>query len=1157
MRRIVSILFLLISLNLNAQVTIIVDELPLGTPKNTQLYISGSFEGWSGGKKEYQLEKKGKIFSIRLENLSKNILFKFTQGSWKTVESSKEGTSIDNRTYNFDKSNDTLKIKIAGWSHLISKKKSSTAAKNVTVFSELFEIPQLKRKRKVRIYLPPGYHKSKETYPVVYMHDGQNLFDKETSFSGEWSVDETLNKLYEEQNLKLIVVGIDNGGAKRLDEYSPWKNEKYGGGEGDEYLDFITKTLKPFIDSNYKTLKNKKNTAIIGSSMGGLISHYAALKYPSIFGKVGVYSPAFWFAPKVFDFTKNHSKLIDTRMYFLAGGKEGGNTAYNEINQTVKDMNKMVHVLKKNGFSSNNLISKVVPDGKHNEKLWRNNFEETIKWLFKNHETQREFVNSSLTNNQLHIHVSDGKYIIKYYTSNTVETTFIPKDQQENLKKSHAVVLKPQNTNIDYKEENQNILYRKDKFLVKVTKKPFHISYWYKENELISEKNGYQRNDEFETLQFNITPKEILYGGGARALGMNRRGNRLQLYNKAHYGYEEKSSLMNFTMPLVYSSKQYAIHFDNAPIGYLDLDSKKKNTLTYETISGRKTYQIVAGNSWLDLIDNYTSLTGKQPMLPRWALGNFSSRFGYHSQKETENTIQKFKDEKIPVDAFILDLFWFGKDIQGTMGNLEVYKDSFPDMKGMVSKFKKQGVKTVLITEPFILSTSKKWDEAVEKNILAKDSVGNPARFDFYFGNTGIVDIYNKKGRDWFWNIYKEIRSLGVKGFWGDLGEPEVHPTWVQHASGSANEVHNIYGHDWAKLIYEGYQKEYANERPFILMRAGYSGSQRFGMVPWSGDVNRSWGGLQSQPEIALQMGMQGMAYMHSDLGGFAGANLNDELYTRWLQYGVFQPIFRPHAQEEVPSEPVFRSEKAKMLAKQSIKLRYSLLPYNYQLVFENNQYGKPLMRPLFFNDKELKEVATSYLWGNDFLVSPVLASKVKEQQVYFPKDAVWFDFYTDEKINGNQVKKILVKESSIPTYVKGGAFIPLAKAMQTTDEYNFNIVDIHYYHDDTVNNSKSQLYNDDGETANAFEKGMFELVTFKSESNNNLLKIHFSSKIGKQYSTSKKKFDLIIHNISNTPQKVRIGNRNVKFYWSSKNKTIRIPVKWNTKNDKEISIKL
>ena len=143
----------------------------------------------------------------------------------------------------------------------------------------------------------------------------------------------------------------------------------------------------------------------------------------------------------------------------------------------------------------------------------------------------------------------------------------------------------------------------------------------------------------------------------------------------------------------------------------------------------------------------------------------------------------------------------------------------------------------------------------------------------------------------------------------------------MQHATGSADEVHNIYGHDWARLIFEGYQKEYPNERPFILMRAGYSGSQRFGMVPWSGDVNRTWGGLQSQPEIALQMGMQGLGYMHSDLGGFAGANVDDELYTRWLQYGVFQPIFRPHAQEEVPSEPVFRSEKTKQLAKRIYRI--------------------------------------------------------------------------------------------------------------------------------------------------------------------------------------------------------------------------------------------
>ena len=268
----------------------------------------------------------------------------------------------------------------------------------------------------------------------------------------------------------------------------------------------------------------------------------------------------------------------------------------------------------------------------------------------------------------------------------------------------------------------------------------------YKGKPIISEKAGYVKNDSLETIQFNLTKDEVLYGGGARALDMNRRGYRLQLYNRAHYGYETHSELMNFTLPIVLSSKQYMVHFDNAPIGFLDLDSKHNNTLAYETISGRKTYQIIVGDSWLDIIDNYTDLTGKQPMPPRWALGNFSSRFGYHSQHETEATIAKFKEDNIPVDAIILDLYWFGKEVKGTMGNLQVYKDSFPDFEGMVSRLKNQGVKTVLITEPFILTTSKRWQEAVDEDVLAKDSIGNPGTYDFYFGNTGLIDIYNPKG---------------------------------------------------------------------------------------------------------------------------------------------------------------------------------------------------------------------------------------------------------------------------------------------------------------------------------------------------------------------------------------------------------------------------
>jgi len=752
---------------------------------------------------------------------------------------------------------------------------------------------------------------------------------------------------------------------------------------------------------------------------------------------------------------------------------------------------------------------------------------------------EREFIESNFTNkNELEIKVSDGNYYINFLSTEIIETTFVPKSE-ERILDSHAVVLNLKDVHIRKKETSDYIIYKSDVIYLKVLKSPFQILYFNKNNELItSEKRGYFKSkhnplesvkgnfpyEKTEKIEFNLTADEILYGAGARALGMNRRGKRLPLYNRAQYGYQTYAELMNFTIPVVISSKKYMLHFDNPPIGYLDLDSKKDNSLTYETISGRKTYQVIIGDSWEKLIENYTELTGKQPLPPRWALGNFSSRFGYHSQHETEVTIAKYKEDNIPVDAIILDLYWFGKTVQGTMGNLEVDKDSFPDMKGMVSRLKEKGVKTVLITEPFILSTSSKWNEADKKQLLAKDTIGNSAKYDFYFGNTGIVDIYKKEGREWFWNIYKEILGYGVKGLWGDLGEPEVLPSWVNFGEKKkADEIHNIYGHDWAKLIFKGYQKDFPTERPFILMRAGYSGSQRFGMIPWSGDVSRSWGGLQSQPEISLQMGIQGLGYMHSDLGGFAGANLDDNLYVRWLQYGVFQPIFRPHAQEDVASEPVFRSDFAKKHAKKAIELRYKMLPYNYNLAFENNQKGIPLMRPIFFeeDDQKLMTTSSTYLWGKDFLVTPILKDSIKNTEVVFPNNANWFNFYFDEEKNeGGQTKTVKVKQKVIPTYVRGGVIIPLTKVVQTTDNYNGNYLELHYWFDDSVKESERTIYNDDGFTANALENGAYELLEFEADIEKKYLEIDLEAEFGENWKPTHKEIVLVLHNINWKPKK-------------------------------------
>ncbi|WP_282123644.1 glycoside hydrolase family 31 protein [Algibacter mikhailovii] len=773
--------------------------------------------------------------------------------------------------------------------------------------------------------------------------------------------------------------------------------------------------------------------------------------------------------------------------------------------------------------------------------------------------TDRKFETLNERQNGVEVLVNDGAYHIQFYNEHIVETTFIPKDDPIQ-KASHAVVLEKKNVEYTSSVSDSGYDFETQGVSVFIQKQPFQISYSYKGNPMISEKAGYVKNDSLETIQFNLKEDEILYGGGARALGMNRRGHRLELYNKAHYGYETTSELMNFTLPIVISSRQYMVHFDNAPIGFLDLDSNADNTLTYETISGRKTYQVIASDSWLDVIANYTKLTGRQPMPPRWALGNFSSRFGYHSQEETEATIEAFKSDSIPVDAIILDLYWFGKELQGTMGNLEVFKDSFPDFEGMVSRLNDKHIKTIAITEPFVLTTSSRWEDAVSKDVMAKDSLGNPFTYDFYFGNTGLIDIYKPEGEQWFWDIYKsEIIDKGVAGIWGDLGEPEVHPKELLHATGTANEVHNIYGHDWARLVFEGYQRDYPEVRPFILMRAGYSGSQRYGLIPWSGDVNRTWGGLQSQPEIAIQMGMQGLSYMHSDLGGFAGPNLDDELYVRWLQYGVFQPVYRPHAQEEVPSEPVYRSDSTKALAKQAIELRYKLLPYNYNLVFENNQMGKPFMRPLFFEEPEnakLQSYSKTYLWGNDFLVAPILEPGLKEQHVYFPKHSFWFHFYSTEVIKGGQFKTVLTVEHAIPTYVRAGAFIPMAKPMQSTAEYNSDALELHYYHHHSVKESDGQLYDDDGKTPMAYEKGQYQLLTFKAHVEKNKLKIDFESNHEIEGQLNTKNMELIIHNISNIPKHIKTNGGKIPFNWSSESKTLTIPLVWGTSEEKEVKIK-
>lgn len=371
-------MMMLPSLSHAQNLTIKITRCPLNTPADADLYLASDLNNWNpkAGNFHFKKDSDGQ-FILDVKNPPSEFQFKVTQGSWQTAEAAADGTAIPNRKYiRNGKSNDTLKIQILGWE--AEKLRAHTALPNVKVLSENFSVPQLRTTRKVWIYLPPDYDTSGKKYPVIYMQDGQNLFDDYTSFSGEWGVDETLNRMFSETGKSAIVVGIDNGGAERLSEYSPWNNERYKtSGKGDLYVDFLVKTLKPYIDKTYRTERQASKTIILGSSMGGLISLYAAVKHPQVFGKAGIFSPAFWFASDDLKkyLNQNIKSLKNSRFYIVAGK--------NEDDSMVPEIRSVKTSLLHKKMREDQINIKIDEDGTHSEVYWRRELRQAILWLLQ------------------------------------------------------------------------------------------------------------------------------------------------------------------------------------------------------------------------------------------------------------------------------------------------------------------------------------------------------------------------------------------------------------------------------------------------------------------------------------------------------------------------------------------------------------------------------------------------------------------------------------------------------------------------------------------------------------------------------------------------------------------------------------------------------
>lgn len=613
------------------------------------------------------------------------------------------------------------------------------------------------------------------------------------------------------------------------------------------------------------------------------------------------------------------------------------------------------------------------------------------------------------------------------------------------------------------------------RYRIQFQKFPFSFSVQNNSGEFLLEldNNGLQWNSDRSQIRFQLQANDHFYGFGEKGIDLDRRGHAFGMRNRAIFGYNAPLPEMNINIPFFLSLQGYGMYFHVSYPGYFDLGDSAATKWYYRS-GGEPWMQffVFVGDNPKTLIRSYTGLTGRMPLPPAWALGFLQSKYGYQSETEARQVVNTFRQKGIPLDALILDLYWFSN-----MGDFQWDYASFPNPTQMISDFLNTGVRTVLITEPYIRDNSINYNTASSNGYLGQTATGQTYLLpNFWYGPAALVDFTNPQAQAWWESLYQPLINQGVGGWWTDLGEPELHPDDMVHHWGDAPRVHNIMNLLWNKILFDYYEQN-TTRRLFNLTRSGYAGMQRYGAIPWSGDVERSFSGLAVQPVLMQSMALSGVPFHNSDIGGFAGPPTSPELYARWMQYGVFCPLTRPHsAFQDV--EPWSFGSQVEQIATRYIKLRLSLFPYNYSYLYRAHQTGISIVRPLILEypeDPQVRNMGDQYLWGEAFLIAPVLSAGATERNVYLP-EGQWIDYHTETVYQGNQWLTAAAPLTRLPIFVKAGSIIPrtIPGNYVLQDSLDTLIVEVYPSAQDSF-----LLYEDDG-ISRDYQNGAYELTVLK-----------------------------------------------------------------------------
>jgi len=740
--------------------------------------------------------------------------------------------------------------------------------------------------------------------------------------------------------------------------------------------------------------------------------------------------------------------------------------------------------------------------------------------------------------NRIEFDLSNSKFSLYVYQSNIVRFRFTNKNEFD-ASPSYAVIYElPQKTNFTFKDEENYFLISTDELNVKINKTPCRVSIYDKNMNLINadeESFGVSFDGDEVRVHKKLFEGENFYGLGEKSDNLKKNGSQYTMWNTDYPGYTSRKDPLYVSIPFFIGVKDftaYGIFFDNTYKSYFNMGASNDRFYWFGADKGEMDYYFIYGPEIKKVVSDYTLLTGRIELPPKWALGYQQSRWSYYPESKVREIAKNFRDYDIPCDVIYLDIDY--------MDGYRVFtwdKDRFPEPEKMINDLKKEGFKLITIIDPGVKADENYHaaKEGVEKDLFAKYPDGKYYKGEVWPSWAYFPDFTKKETREWWGNKLSVLMMQGIAGFWNDMNEPAVwgqnFPDIVQFYDNgfkaSHKKIHNVYGLAMAQATREALANYSPNNRRFVLTRAGFAGIQRYSAV-WTGDNEATNEHLKLSCIMPQGLGLSGISFIGPDAGGFVGEP-TAELYARWYQLGAFTPFFRGHTEINTKAqEPWAFPEWVTNIARNSIKFRYSLLPFWYSEFYKSSQTGLPIMRTMFFDNQTDKncymtEAQEQFMLGDNLLVAPVLNENDLFKKLYLP-EGNWFEWKTKKTITGSEWIIVEAPRDNIPLYIKEGGIIPMHEAQNYVGEKQIEQMEFLIF--PSSKKTEYNLYEDDGETYE-FKNGKYSITKIESEINSTKIFINLE-KIKDGFGSNLKNYLFKIVSID-SEKHVKVNGKKIK----------------------------